>query len=79
MKNPKRPAAQIFAIFYFVPLDLNYHPPNFCAIKVIFDRERAKKLKMSLFKKLRQSPTLIENYSNNLSNIIRIFVAELFE
>ncbi len=49
VKNPKQPLAKIFQFFNFVPHDSNYKPPNFCAIKMIFDRERAKKLKMSLF------------------------------
>ena len=60
VKNPKRPAAQIFEFFNFVPHDPNYNPPNFCAIKTIFDRERAQKPKTAVLKILRQSPTLIK-------------------
>ena len=59
VKNPKRPAAQFFQFFNFVPHRSNYNPPNVCALKTIFDRERAQTLKNSLFKILRQSPTLI--------------------
>ena len=58
VKNPKRPAAQIFQFFNFVPHDPNYHLPNFCAIKTIFHRERAKMPKTTLLKILRQVPTL---------------------
>ena len=58
VKNPKQPLEKIFQFFNFVPHRSNYNPPNFCALKMIFDRERAKKLKNSLFKILRQSPTL---------------------
>ena len=59
VKNPKRPPAKIFAFFYFVPHVPNDNPPNFCTIRMIFDRERAKKLKISRFKILRQCPTLM--------------------
>ena len=60
VKNPKQPLAKIFQFFNFVPHRSNYNPPNFCALKMIFDRERAKTLKNSLFKILRQSPTVVD-------------------
>ena len=59
VKNPNVPLRKFFRFFNFVPHDPNYHPPNFCAIKTIFDRERAKILKITHCKILRQVPTLI--------------------
>ena len=58
------PLAKIFQFFNFVPNCSNCNPPNFCALKMSFERERAKKLKNSLFKILRQSPTLIHKMKN---------------
>ena len=77
VKNPKQPLAKIFQFFNFVPHRSNYNPPNFCALKMIFDRERAKTLKNSLFKILRQSPTLKNTWKLRIMTTISIVYRSL--
>ena len=47
VKNPDVPLRKFFRFSYFVPHGPNYYPPNFCAIKMIFDRDRAWSIKVS--------------------------------
>ena len=58
VKNPNVPLPKFFRFAYFVPHAPNYHSPNFCAKRTIFDRERGEILKKVVLKNIVQCPTL---------------------